>query len=122
MPVASTDALVFKPRIDGVGEQPVLLDHVHLTTTISGTTFRPSSGDWELRKFLFSSIELTEESGHGELTLENINKLGEITVFVKRFKKSGTSTVGTNGPNTETTRAIIYEKSIKGKDISHSVQ
>lgn len=122
MPIASTDTLVFKLQIDRVDEQPVLLDHAHPTTTISGTTFRTSSGDWELRKFLFSSVELTEESGHGELTLENINKLREITVFVKRFKKSGTSTAKTNGPNTETTRDIIYEKSIKGNDISHSVQ
>lgn len=122
MPVAATDGLAIQLRIDGVDEQPMLLDHTHPTITISGTRFRTSAGGWELRKFLFSSVELTEESGNGELTLENVNKLGKITVFVKRFKKSGTSGVSTSGLDTGTTRATIHEKTIKGRDISHSVQ
>lgn len=125
MPVASTDGLAIQLQIDGVIEPSTLLDHAHSTITISGTKCHTSAGDWELRKFLFSSVELTEEKGHGELTLENVNKLGEITVFVRRFKNSGGtsgSAVGTSGFDTGTTRAIIHEKSIKGRDISHSVQ
>lgn len=122
MPVPSTDGLAVQLQIDGVSEQPMRLDHLHPTIIISGTKVRTPSGNWELRKFLFSSVELTEERGQGEMTLENVNKLGEITVFVRRHRKSGVSGAGTSGSEIGTNRAVIHEKTIKGRDISHSVR
>lgn len=122
MPVASTDGLAVQLQIDGVNEQPMRLDHLHPTIIISGTKVRTPSGNWELRKFLFSSVKLTEERGQDEMTLENVNKLGEINVFVRRHRKSGVSGAGTSGSDAGTNRAVIHEKTIKGRDISHSVR
>lgn len=122
MPIASTDGLAVQLQIDGDNEQPMLLDHLHPTIIISGTKVHTLSGNWELRKFLFSSVELTEEKGQGEMTLENVNKLGEINVFVRRHRRSGGPGVSTSGSDAGTKRAIIHEKAIKGRDISHSVR
>lgn len=122
MPVASTDGLAIQLQIDGVSEQPMRLDHIHPTIIISGTKVHTPSGNWELRKFLFSSVEFTEEKDQGEMTLENVNKLGEIIVFVRRHRKSGVSGAGVGGSDTGTSRAVIHEKTIKGRDISHSVR
>lgn len=120
MPVA-TDGLAVQLRIDGVDEKPGLLGRRRPTISINGTMVFTPTGNWELRKFLFSSIELTEERSHDELTLENVNKLGEITVSLRRFKLSGLTRIS-SGSGPETKRAVIHEKSIKGRDISHSVQ
>lgn len=122
MPIASTDGLSIQLQIDGVNEQPMLLDHRHLTITIDGTRVSTSTGNWELRKFIFSSVELTEERGQGELTLENVNKLGEIIVTVRRYKNLGISGAVASGPDIGTKRVVIHEKTIKGRDISHSVR
>lgn len=122
MPVVSTDGLAIQLQIDGVDEIPMLLDHLGTTVTISGTKIQTTTGDWELRKFMFSSVELTEERDRGELALENVNKLGEIVVKVMRFRKSGMSVASRSGTDTGTKRAVIHEKAIKGRDISHSVR
>lgn len=72
---------------------------------------------------MFSSVELTEEKGHGELaSLDKVNKLGEVVVTVCRYRKSGMSGVSRGGSEAGTGRTVVHEKAIKGRDISHSVQ
>lgn len=92
-------------------------------STISGTTAKNSHGVWELQKFVFSSIHFTEDCHADVLALGKVNKLGEIVVTVMRYQTQGKQHFeeGVRGDFLEGP-SVVYEKSVKGKDISHSVR
>lgn len=101
----------------------MLLDHEKSSISIQGTSVDTGPEGWQIRKFMFSSVELTEEKGRSELTQDNINKIGEIKVSVCRYMKTGGYGIGPgHGHDEGMKRAVIHEKAVKGRDISHSVQ
>lgn len=90
---------------------------------ISGTQVKNSHGIWELCKFVFSSVHFTEDRGADVLTLDKVNKLGEIVVTVRRYQVQGPSKPrGESSSGFLEGPSVIHEKSIKGKDLSHSVR
>lgn len=120
----SSNALSFKTKIDGVKETGKVYTFGDKDLKISGTKVRTSSGAWELRKFLFSSIDFTEDHKVDTLALNKVNQLGEIVVKVFRYKVSGcrprraSHGLRTSGGGSG---VVVHEKSVKGRDISHSV-
>lgn len=90
---------------------------------ISGSQVKNSHGVWELRKFVFSSVHFTEDRGADVLALDKVKKLGEIVVTVMRYQEQGPSKpFGESNSGFLEGPSIIHEKSVKGKDLSHSVR
>lgn len=119
----STCSLCFIPSIDGVQEIGQIYSLGNKYSTISGTIVKNSHGVWELQKFVFSSVHFTEDCHVDVLALDKVNKLGEIVVTVMRYQMHGQKYLeegmrdgSLEGPS------VVYEKSVKGKDISHSVR
>ncbi|KAL0639146.1 hypothetical protein Q9L58_001832 [Maublancomyces gigas] len=119
----STSILVFGASIDGVQERGKALRAGGKHCIIAGTKVQNSRGVWELRKFLFSRVNFTEDHVADALAPDKINKLGEIVVTVRRCRvlerRPKTRGIGqevcVEGPS------VVHEKSVKGRDVSHSV-
>lgn len=120
----STSILVFGASIDGVQERGKALCAGDKHCIIAGTKVQNSRGVWELRKFLFSRVNFTEDHVADALAPDKINKLGEIVVTVRRCRvlerRPKTKGIGqevcAEGPS------VVHEKSVKGRDVSHSVR
>lgn len=116
--------LVFGASIDGVSERGKAFRAGDKHCIIAGTKVQNSRGVWELRRFLFSSVNFTEDHRADALAPDKVNKLGEIVVTVRRCHPLGRR-LGTGGTRQEVCvegPSVVHEKSVKGKDVSHSVR
>lgn len=75
----------------------------------------------EKRLMLFADMEVTEDDVAGKINLEKAKLLGEITIKVKRYMKTGD--LLQRAANTVLDKGnTAHEKELKGRDISHSVR
>ncbi|KAL7270828.1 hypothetical protein RUND412_006451 [Rhizina undulata] len=116
------------PSIDGVFERhgqdmwEVRRSSVRLRGVIKKCE---RDGTWQLKKFIFSSVRITEDKSEDQLSKAEVDNLGEIKLVLRRYIIISRSSIGFNSPPNEARRdkdAVLYEKDVKGRDITHAVR
>lgn len=117
-----TNPISITPSIDGVKEHGIVAKLEAPKVIFEGSEVMNPNRTWKVCKFMFSSVNLTEDDIANTLTLEKVNSLGEIKVVLRRYQATGgVGGAPASSSNTGKGRTIIHEKTVKGRDISHSV-
>jgi hypothetical protein len=109
--------------LDGATLKRIWNVEVHKHCFVRGFIYPNSEGRTMMREFLFSKLDVLEETRDPENN-GDINSLGEITVSLRRYQRAGAVLPN---PNNETKNPAlpsiksVPEKHLKGRDINQSV-
>jgi hypothetical protein len=95
---------------------------LHSHCIMDGYKYNDTKGQYVHGKFLFSKLDVLEETRDPENSGE-VNSLGEITVSLYRFKVAAKKIILGKGTNEHLSNIkSVTEKDLKGRDITQSVR
>jgi hypothetical protein len=118
----NANAVSWSYELDAIKEGKGHVTKVGASGTISFNRFQAADGEWFHQDFHFSKLEVTEDAAERNDTKDS-SALGEITIRICRYKTIGPSRTPKSVNHHAKAHGVksVYEKELKGRDITHSV-